>query len=169
MLCGKPVEVRALTALEMDRLRKVCPKPVPELMPNPIPGAMPAMVTDENGPRYASAMEAWVSKMQTAIVAIAADISGPTGACYSEGMTNSDLLAYVTAIVPPMRARFTEPEIGSAYDTINSLSDPATSATGEDRIAAAKKNLSGLSREALTRTMLELGFSPTPTSSPQST
>lgn len=168
-LGGVSVDVRSLTAAEMDALRGVILKPSPEMVANPIIGGIPAMIPDDFSPNYNKAMERWVSKMQTAIVAVAADLEAPGGVAYSTGMSERDLKAYVDAIVPEMRKRFTDSEIGDAYALVGTLSDPTASVDGKDRIEAAKKNLSGLSPSAWAELVRSLGSSQNGTESPSNT
>jgi len=168
-LGGRPVEVRSLTAAEMDALRAVILKPSPEMVANPIIGGIPAMIPDDFSPLYNKAMEKWVSKMQTAIVAVAAGLDAPNGIAYPESGPESALKGYVDSIVPEMRKRFTDNEIGDVYVLVGTLSDPTSSVDGKDRIEAAKKNLSGLSPQVLADLLRTLGSSQNGTESRETT
>ncbi len=152
LMRGTPVEIRSVTASEIDAVKRVVRQPRPVMTPNPIIGAEPRFVPDNYSAEYFESMDRWTERIRTAVVAIATGIKGlaaPGGSPrreYVVGMSDEALKAYMEEVVPLMRSRLSVLEIDDAYEAVTQLSDPMTGVDGSNRIEAAKKNLFGLDR-----------------------
>ena len=166
-LGGRLVEARALSAAEIDAIRRVFPQPRPKMVPNPIIGGEPAFVPDTFSAESLAWEHQWTDRVQTSAVAIAVNVAPPRGATpplippYTVGMSDAHLDAYLRAVVPLMRERLTLVELNAAYRAVQDASDPYTTPDGGDRIAAARKNLLGLPGEAVRTLLEELSQTPT--------
>jgi hypothetical protein len=164
---GVKRRLRALTAGESQRLRRIFDRPAPPMVPDfrGNPEKTP-LYPDEFDHRYRAAMERWLLCVKALDVAAALGLSG-YAECDGDAKKLKawgDQVVKTLVDAPPPRS-FAGPELQHLWEIVQGLGDAFTAPDGKDLVEEAKKALSALP-EASRRAVLD-SFPPnSPTSTP---